>query len=234
MTTANEIITEGFGIAQITNPTTAQISSALISLNSLISFIGADFMGYSVTSETLTLTVADSEYTIGDSGNLNTVRPIRIANCRLRDSNSDDWPVTVLAAKDYNDIVTKDYSGRPDAVYFLPEYPLAKIIFNRAPDYAYVAYFEFHKPLTELSTTSTTLTMPPEYKEYFSYNLAVKIAEKWNRNLQKSVYENANRTHEIIERLNAIHQGVPEVKFEYIGRNSGVKPYTNILTDTTG
>ncbi|MCE5226679.1 MAG: hypothetical protein LLG05_12585 [Porphyromonadaceae bacterium] len=229
MTTANDLLTESFMIAGIDSPTTAQVSSALNSLNNSLGYIGGEFLNHAVVTESKTLTLGTASYTIGSSGNIDTVRPIKIENCYLRDANGLDSPVRCLSPKTYNEIEDKDASGKPTHLYFLPEYPLAKIIFNCAPDYAYEATFEFIKPITEFSTTSSSCTMPPEYKEFLIYNTAVKIAEKWDRILQKTVYEHTIETKEQIDLLRAINNPPAESNFP-ITQSTGV-PKRNILSD---
>ena len=226
--TAGTLLTEAFMIAGIDSPTTTQTTSALNSLNSMVSFMGAESLAHAVVSQSHTLTINDAEYTIGSGGDIDTVRPSSVKNCYLRDADGIDHYVRVLNGKRYNQIADKDYVACPNYLYFLPEYPLAKIIFNSAPDYAYTAYFEFEKPVTEFSTTATALSMPPEYREFIVYNMAVKIAEKWDRILQQSVYTHAQYTKDVISTLLASLAPPSESKFDLI--SGGFK--RDILTDS--
>lgn len=214
MSTAGGIITAAFIKVGVTDPTTAQTASALISLNNMISLLGADMLPPVVTSETKTLTIADYEYTIGSGGDWDTVRPLKVISCYLRDSDGTDYPVTVMSSIDYNRISDKNASARPTGLYFLPEYPLAKIIFDAAPNYAYNAYFEFLKNFTEFATTATSVTLPEEYKEALVYNLAVSLGEDWDRVVGKTVYAQAMRTRDIIDHLNASNKPIPKARFD--------------------
>ncbi|MFA5240549.1 MAG: hypothetical protein WC476_12700 [Phycisphaerae bacterium] len=216
MTTAADLITGAFNKVGVYSPTAAQTAAALISLNNLVSFLGAEGLQNAVVSESFALTIGTASYTIGSAGAFNTVRPMKVVNCYLRDSSGYDYPIDeILAAKDYNDITIKTYEQRPTKLYFIPEYPLAKIIFNSEPEAAYTAYFEFLKTITEFAATTTALSLPPEYQEFFVYNLAISLAEDWDRKIPDSVRVRAAQTKEVIIALIASNMKPPEVKFDF-------------------
>ncbi len=212
--TAGEIISSAFQKIGIDSPSTPQTTSALTSLNDLISLQGADFMIPYKTSETLSITTGDAEYTIGPSGDLNTVRPLKIESCFLRDSDNKDWPVQVMAGTDYNKMYDKALELRPTKVYYLTEYPLAKIKFNYEPDTSYTAYFEFIKNFTEFALTTTSVSLPNEYKAFLVSNLAVSLAEDWDRVVSKTLYAMAQNSKEIIDKLNATNKPCSKAKFD--------------------
>ena len=229
MTTAGEMITAAFNKVGINTPTTAQIASALVSLNGILSIQGADFMAPVPTRESFALDINDSEYTIGSGGNFNTVRPLKLEHCFLRDADGYDHYLNVISPKDYNQRYEKGVTGRPENVYFVPEYPLAKIIFDYAPERAYDAHFEFWKNFTEFADTTTEMLLPNEYKNFFIYNLAVSCGEDWDRVVPKSVYLSALTSKDTIDRLNASTRPPPKSKFDVVtGRDVGGR---EILTD---
>ena len=215
MATAADIITAAFIKVGIGSPTAAQTASALISLNNMMSLLGADMLTYCVTSEGFSLAATDPEYTIGPSGQWDTVRPLKVLNCRLRDDDQRDHPISIMDATEYRDIGNKVWDGRPTALYFLPEYPLAKIIFDARPIVSEDVYFEFLKNFTEFAATTTSVTLPPEYKEALVYNLAVSLGEDWDRVVSKTIYAQAMRTREVIDRLNASARPAPRARFDF-------------------
>lgn len=233
MATAGGIITAAFIKVGVDSPTTAQTASALISLNNMVSLLGAEGMIYSITSEGFTVVAADKEYTIGSGGQWNTVRPLKIISCYLRDSKNYDYPVEVIAGKDYNRLSNKSYVARPGALYFLPEYPLAKIIFDASPDGSYSAYFEFVKNFTEFALTTTTVTLPDEYKEFLVYNLAQSLGEDFDRVVSKTVQMQAIRTREVIERMVASQKQIPKARFDFAGIGGTTELPWSIVTDET-
>jgi hypothetical protein len=231
-TTAADIITAAFIKVGVEAPTAAQNTSALISLNNMVSLLGADMLAPYVTTESLSVVSGDGEYTIGSGGQWNTVRPIGVRGCYLRNSDGYDFVLKIISTKDYARYSNKSYSARPSELVFLPEYPLAKIIFNTSPDADYTAYFEFWKNFTEFATSATAVTLPAEYKEALVYNLAVSLAEDWDRNVKQSVYAQAMRTKDVIQALNAAARTVPKVRFEFMrqGVNLNSDGY-NIVSD---
>ena len=217
MATAADIITAAFIKVGIGVPTTAQTASALISLNNMISLLGAEMLTPVVVSESFALVVTDPEYTIGSGGQWDTVRPLAVRRCFLRDDDNNDTPIKILSSRNYNGIPNKSYDGTPNGLYFLPEYPLAKIIFNGRPTVGVDAFFEFVKNFTEFATTATSVVLPPEYKEALVYNLAVSLGEDWDRVVSKTIFAQAIRTREVIDRMNASARVVPVARFDGLG-----------------
>ena len=167
-------------------------------------------------------------FTLKVLGDINTVRPVSIERCFLRDSEGFDWPVRKMSSEEYNTITDKDVSTRPTKVYFLPEFPLAKVIFNSVPDTSYTAYFEFNKGFAAFASTTATLgaTFPNENLEGVIYNLAVAIGENWDRKISPTVMYRAKETKDALDSRNAANRPVPKAKFDF----SSGRSY-NISTD---
>lgn len=216
-TTAGDIITAAFSKIGIASPTAAQTASALISLNTLVSFFGADFMFPFLVRESFALTIGDYDYTIGTGGNFSTVRPIKIESCYLRDAESYDYPMIIFSPRDYARKANKTVTAQPSGLYYVPEFPYGKIYFDAAPERAYTAYFESIKNFTEFALTTTTFAsvlLPDEYKAFFTYNLAISLAEDWDRTVNKTLYAMAGETKAVIERLIASTKPAPVAKFD--------------------
>jgi len=218
ISTAGNLITAASNKVGIQSPTPTQNAEALDALNTMISFWGTEGLNYVVTSETLAITAAGgAEYTVGSGGDLNTVRPVSLESCFLRDSEGFDWPVKKMSSEGYNTITDKDVSTRPTKVYFLPEFPLAKVIFNSVPDTSYTAYFEFNKGFAAFASTTATLgaTFPNENLEGVIYNLAVAIGENWDRKISPTVMYRAKETKDALDSRNAANKPVPKAKFDF-------------------
>jgi hypothetical protein len=232
LATAGSLITASFIKVGVDSPTTAQTASALISLNDMISSWGAEGLLYSVVSESKAMVVADKEYTIGSGGQWDTERPLRVKSCFLRDADNYDYPVGIMSGKDYADISGKSFSARPTFLYYLPEYPLGKLIFNTAPDYAYDMYCEFVKNFTVFASTTASVTLPSEYLDALVYNLSISLGEDWDRQISKTVVANAIRTKDIIDSMLASQKTVPRAKFDFsrFGDGRSDSGY-NVVTD---
>lgn len=226
MATAQTIIEASYRKCGIPTPSAAQLVDGLELLNNMVSLWGIEFLIHAVTRENLTLTIGTATYTIGSSGSLDTVRPIQIVNVYLRDSDNTDSPIDVISAKDYGDIIQKGTSGKPTRLYYIAEYPQAKIIFDYAPDKAYVVYFEFLKNFTEFATLATTVSLPNEYKEALVYNLAIRLAEDLDVELPASIISIAEGSRALLGIIAAANRLPPKAGFEF---NSG-KRY-NITVD---
>lgn len=225
MTTANTITDAAYRKCGVLSPTSTEDDNALEALNNMISLWGIDFLVPYVTRESKVLTVGTAEYMVGSGGDLDTVRPMSIANCYLKDSDNYSYPVKTMSAEDYNRISSKTLEGRPEKLYFIPEYPLVKIIFNKEVDEAYTAYFEFWKNFTEFATLNTSFSFPNEYKIAMIYNLAIALGEDNTLEIPQSVYAMASLSLSLISRLNAVNRIPPVVRFDMVGRRY------NITTD---
>ena len=82
-------------------------------------------------------------------------------------------------------------------------------------------YLESLKNFTEFAATTTSVTLPPEYKEALVYNLAVSLGEDWDRVVSKTVYAQAMRTREVVNRLNAATRPAPIARFDEFYRGGG-------------
>lgn len=217
MASANDIINAAYRKIGHSDPTDDDRTEALVNLNNLVSSWGAEFLNYYTVRESLVLTIGTATYTIGRGGNLSTVRPISIKSAFLRNSEGQDTPLVVIAARDYNEITPKTWETKPVALYFLPEYPLAKVIFDCEPFAAYTAYFDFEKNFTEFASIGAAMSLPPEYKEALVYTLAISLAEDKGIivPVTGTVRDTAQRLKNNLDRLNAVNKPVPEAKFDF-------------------
>jgi len=220
MTILSEIIYPAFrkiGL-KTADLTSDQVANALIAFNNMISSWGADFLTTSVISESFALTSGTAEYSIGSGGDFDTIRPMKVVSCFLRDSDGYDSPVNVMGSRDYSPIVDKDASGRPTALYFVPTLTMATITFDYAPDAAYTAYFEFWKNFTEYTTTSSPVAYPNEYKQPMILNLAINLDELWDRTVPNTLFIQAQNAYDLVKRLNASTRRVSKTKFDIPGQ----------------
>jgi len=187
----------------ITNPQANERSDALSALNAMLgSWSARRLTLFAVTRESFPLVVNDSEYTIGSAGDFNTVRPSRITQAYLSDSGQD-FPLTARNLKTYNDILDKAANGRPTQIMYLAEYPLGKILFNFQPDKIYTLHLDSLKPITTFSSINTVLSLPPEWQEALTYNLAIRLAPEHDVILVEEIVAIARVSLNNIKDLNA-------------------------------
>ncbi len=204
--TAQQIIDSAFRKNSINTPISTQRTNGLESLNNMVSNWSAEglIVPYN-TTEALTLVVGKASYTIGSGGDFNTIRPLRIVNAFIRDSNNDDYPIDVtMTEAEYNAISIKDADERPTRLYYDPQYALGKIYFDYEPSTAETLYLISEKPITELATLSTVVDLPDFYKEALIYNLAVRISAEEDTTLSQVVVAIAGISKNTIENLSAM------------------------------
>lgn len=227
-TTVNDLTDAAYLKCGLRSPTLDEDTIALDTLNNMLSLWGADFLTPYVTRESFDLIIGQAEYTIGSGAayDFDTVRPISIANVYLESSDGYSYSVIAMGPKEYNRIGRKAQDGRPTKVYYVPEYPIGKLIFNKETDVVYTAYFEFWKAITEFEAKTSTVSLPLELKEAIIYNLAIRLAENNAIDLPRSVITLAVHTYNLISRLSSINQKQPPAVFDFSGG-----PTYNIITD---
>jgi len=165
--------------------------TGLRTFNTLLKLTAAQRLGiYTVTDENFPLVDGTGTYTIGSGGTFDTVRPHKIVNAFVRSSDGVDYPLEIIAVKNYDDISLKTVNGTiPQWLYYATEYPLAKINLQYLPGTGYTLYLKSWKPLTAVSTIPTELVFPDEYEAYFQYKLAIMLAPKYQRPVPIEVAE---------------------------------------------
>ena len=93
--------------------------------------------------------------------------------------------------------------------------------------------FEFWKTITEFAATTTTSTLPPEYKLFLVYNLAISIAEDWDRIISPTLYDMAKRSYEIVDKAGALSTPPTIAGFEFRPGYPGNRFITGIYNINT-
>lgn len=215
MTTTNDIISAAYKKIKIKSPSAVNNEDALVMLNNMVSMWGLALTIPCVTREVFDSIIDQRIYTIGTGGDFDTARPLTIINVLLRDSNNYDYPMKIIAAKEFNRISNKFLSGRPSSIYYIPEYPLGVIRFNKKFNVVYKIKFEFWKSLTEFPSLVTEINLPPEYKEAIVYNLAVRLAEDNSVELPMSILNIASTSLTLISRLHAINRPAAIARWDF-------------------
>lgn len=213
MTIAQDLVNASLRKLGNHSPQLVDQNNALQALNGLIASLSARRLFIpSLTRENFPLTINVGSYTIGPSGTFNTVRPSKIENAYLRDGTLDYSLNVVTNLSDYDRITLKNTKSIPTGFVYLQEFPLGAILFNYAPDKAYILFIDSWKALTGFASLPTPFSMPPEYERALIFNLAVEIASEYDQNLAQEVMAIANESMAIIEAVN--HQPPAELGFD--------------------
>ena len=182
MTTVAGIIDRSMRLLSLTapgeSPTTQEYADALVSLNAMIDMWRNDgLMVYATQEESLTLTGA-ANYTIGPSGDLNTLRPVAILNAYVRDG-SYDYPVRIVDALEWASITAKSTGSTiPTVAFFDMTMPTVTVYLYPVPT-GNTLRITTRVVATPFTATSDSVAFPPGYEEALATNLAVAIAPEY-------------------------------------------------------
>lgn len=151
--------------------------------------------------ETLVLTPSDGSYTVGSSGNLNTTRPIKIVSASILDG-SVEFPIRVVSLAEWVRIASKDVDGLPHSMYPDMAFPLLTVNLYPRPSTTYTLVLWSEKPLTEIATLDTSISLPPGYDDALIHNLAVRLAPEYGKAPSEVLHSIANETKANLMRQN--------------------------------
>ena len=205
----------------------AKMASGLQRLNTILGNLFALGIGvFATTKENFTLTANDPTYTIGSGGDFDTVRPNQVLGGFIR-IGTTDHPVTTIFERDYRRLSLKSLTGRPRQVFYQPEYPLGIINLFYTPDSAYDYHIWMNKPLAEISSLSTALTLPPEYKLMLETRLAIISAPRYGKRVPRELKDTAREAYDNVVSLNAARQSGPvDLDVSYFNNSYGYGAYS--------
>lgn len=136
---------------------------------------------YSVQQDSAALSASTSTLTIGTNGSFAVSRPVRLVDpCFVRDGSGFDTPLTIIDSEQYGRIVDKD-SG-----YTVPEYIYYDAGFSAtstgtlhlypAASASLTLFINSWKTLSQVSTLSQDLSLPPGYRLFLETNFAIHLA----------------------------------------------------------
>jgi hypothetical protein len=170
-----------------------EANDAFLALNSMMSSWSAEGqLVFAETRETFPLTSAGI-YTIGSGADFDTARPLKFLNVFVTVGDID-YPLIEIDSTEYNSIAYKDITtGYPDCFYYDANYPTAKIYLYTKPSGGTITFTSV-KPLTQFVSLDSDLSMPLEYVDALTYNLAVRLAPEYEREAAPTVKQIANQT----------------------------------------
>lgn len=109
-------------------------------------------------------------------------RPLDIIHVRNRDDNNDDSTLSKVSREEYFDIINKDATGSPVQYYYDPQLSAGKIyIWPVSDSVVNRLKFTYRRSLEDFDAASDNPDFPQEWLEALIYNLAVRIAPKFNK-----------------------------------------------------
>ena len=167
-------------IATGETPTSEELADGLEALKFMLrSWSAKNINIFALTRQAATLNGASS-YTIGSGGTINTTRPVKILS-----AESADYPIEMIDFATYQRLNLSNSSGYCEKMWYNPLYPLGFIY--PWPLSSEAITLNCLTPLTDPTAITTSITFPPEYDEAIKYNLAIRLAPEYQRNVSKEV-----------------------------------------------
>lgn len=183
-----------------------EASDGLVYLNDLIqSWSNEGLLIYSKTTDSLTMTGAQS-YTFGTGGVLNSERPVSVDSAYFT-LTGYDYPVSIITREQYQSIADKTATSTLSDVIFVDyTYPYATVYVYPVPSSGTLKLVS-SKKLTELSTTSTVLSMPQGYERALRLALEVELMPQYGKQ-DALIIASAEKAKRDLKRLNAANSPV--------------------------
>lgn len=182
----------------------------LVALNDMLDTWSNDNLTtFSYTLESFPLTSAAS-YTIGSGGAFNTSRPVNIVTAVVRYA-SIDYPLKVITQEEYQlEVPIKSIASPiPQFLTYDNGYPLGTITIYAVPTGGSTLRMLSNKPLSNLSSLTTVVDLPPGWKRALKYNLAIELAPEYGAEVSAAIAQNAATSLGAIKRSTAINNAIP-------------------------
>jgi hypothetical protein len=208
VTTALDIITRALKVIQCLGdsetPTNTEATDCLVSLNAMLKTWSAQSLSvFKIEQDVFPLVVNQGTYTVGIGGNFNIERPTRLEPGSFARWQAVDYPLESIGREAYDGIRVKGTKGIPYVMFLDDDYPLANLTFYYVPIYAFELHLNQLADLTQFTSLTGTLNMPPEYEECLVFNLAIRIAPEFNGTVSPQVQMIASETKSTIRAINA-------------------------------
>ncbi len=183
MATARDIVEQAFKkLGVMTEGKTLSAydaQSGLDAFNNLVSSWSEEGLPIPNRTEVqVTVTAAQSSYTIGSGGDFAIDWPVEIESLYLR-RNGVDYTIVPIDKKTYDRFSPKDTEGIPDWFYYELKYPLGIIYFELRPSVNDVLNFTNLVPISEAADLSTTLNLPLAYNRALIWNTALELEPEY-------------------------------------------------------
>jgi hypothetical protein len=181
MTTASDIITRSaktLGYLGRTEVLSAgDANDGLTCLNAMLdSWSNESLLSFFTLERSFTETIGQTSYTIGSGGYINSTRPSNIIRAFIRDVNQLDYPLRVVPMDIWNDIGQKTITSQiANTLFYDPQYPLGVINIFPVPLLAYTIFFDSTNDQLDLTSLTTSLSLPVGYERAYVLNLAVDM-----------------------------------------------------------
>ena len=151
-------------------------------LNSMIdSWTNERMMIFTLSQTSFALTASQGSYSIGNGANFNMTRPTRLVDpCFIRDADGFDSALEIIDMQAYGNISLKTSDGAyPSLIaydYGFSGTSTGTLYFWPEPAAGLSSFINTLQPLTNFSTVSQNLLLPPGYQDAIEHNFAVRAS----------------------------------------------------------
>lgn len=208
MSTARDLIKGSLrligAIASGETPTADEQADALSVLNDMLdSWSNENLTINAKTIDTFTLVPSQAVYTYGLTGNFNSARPQKIEFATIKDVNGIEFPLDIINQDQWAAIQLKTIQAQiPRRLFAEGSYPFERVNLWPVPSVANSLVVYAWKPLTQIATVNTSLSVPAGYKKALRYNLAIELAPEYGLSASAEVIAGATEGKENIKRMN--------------------------------
>lgn len=215
MTTPGDIIAQALkksGVLGVGQTASAEdTNDALVDMNQLISQWNRKRWLIYHLKDVSVVSTGQRSYTIGLGGDFDTERPDRLENgCFLRQitqsqPNQVDYTLNLLESReDYSTIVLKGLQSLTQYVFYDAAYPVGLVYPWPIPQ---ASIYELHlllkAQLTQFTSLSQVIELPPEYEAALTWNLAERLRPSYQLPVDISVSSFAKDSLNLIRNANA-------------------------------
>jgi len=192
-------------------PGASELSDALLVLNTMLEAWSVERLNvFSIGRDVYDLVPGKQTYTLGPGGDFDNPRPVRIERAGIVALNNPSQPFELplkllRTAEEWADVRIKDLpSTLPKAAYNDNAFPLANFSLWPVPSIAHqVAIYPWRALTTGFDDSGLEVEFPPGYADAIRYNLAVRLAPEWGKELRPEVLELARLSRTAIQSLNS-------------------------------
>jgi hypothetical protein len=210
MTTVNDQINGALRLlgvlAEGETPSAATSQDALSALNQMLDSWSTERLSvFSTQDQTFTWLAGSISNTLGPSGTLVGERPILLDDATyFRDAATGiSYGIKLINQQQYDGIAVKTVTSTyPQVLWVNTSYPNIEMYVYPVPTKPLEFHFISVEPLTNVSSLSTDITLPPGYLRAFKYCLACEISSEFGVEPSKTVQRLAMVSKRALRRIN--------------------------------
>lgn len=193
-------------IATGETPTADEMNDGLSSVNDLLEILSTQNLAmYGSALETFPTVAGQALYTIGPTGNWNTVRPVRISGDAICTFNGVDFPVDQIGQNEYDAIGLKTQQ-QPivEKLLYVNANPLGLITLWPVPSGIVNIGLNTDRILTNVTDVNTVMIFPPGYLLMMRHNLGILLAPDYGISISPEIAGVATSSLASLKRANKI------------------------------